>query len=209
MADQPLRYSSETFECDTVEAAKRIILTASSTEETHRHWREDTPVLAVQLAENLRVDGSHRVLDFGCGIGRLAKPLMALTACRVVGTDISASMRRMAIDYVSSPRFTAIAPEDLERGEFDAAYAALVIQHCENPELELRRIHDGLKPGGRFVLVNSTRRWLPTDRGWANDRIDVMALASRFFRRVATFDPPGHYQPGADELHYGVVFVPR
>ena len=137
---------------------------------------------------------------------------MALAACRIVGADISASMRRMAIERLSSPRFNAIAPEDLDDpavGPFDAAYAVLVIQHCEDPERELRRIHARLKPDGRFVLVNSTRRWLPTDRGWANDRVDVQALAGRYFKRIGSFDPPGHYQPGADELHYGMVLVPR
>ncbi len=211
MADCPLKYTSRIFDCDTVDAAKQIILTAPSAEETERHWRQDTPILAAQIADHLKVAGG-RILDFGCGIGRLAKPLMALTACRVVGADISQSMRRMALDRIPSPRFAAIAPEDLDEpsiGMFDAAYAALVIQHCEDPDKELRRIHGRLKPGGRFVLVNSTRRWLPTEQGWASDRIDVLALASHLFKREATFDPPGHYRPGADELHYGVVFVPR
>lgn len=212
MVDQPLRYSPETFDCDTIDAAKQIILTASSSAETDRHWREDTPIIAAQLAEHLLVGGGQRVLDFRCGIGRVAKPFMALTACQIVGVDISASMRRMALDYVASPRFHTIAPEDLDEPSnqlFDAAYAVLVIQHCENPELEIRRIRNSLRPDGRFVLVNSTRRWLPTNQGWANDRVDVLAVASQLFRRVASFDPPGHYQPGADELHYGMVFVPR
>lgn len=122
-------------------------------------------------------------------------------------------MRQMALDYVASSRFGVLAPDELEAssniGSFDAAYAVLVIQHCENPKVELRRVRDSLKPGGRFVLVNSTRRWLPTEQGWANDRIDVQALASRFFKREATFNPPGFYRPGADELHYGVTFVRR
>lgn len=92
---------------------------------------------------------------------------------------------------------------------FDAAYAALVIQHCEDPEKELRRISDVLKPGGRFVLVNSTRRWVPTERGWSNDEIDVLKLAAGIFRRTAMFNPPRHYNPGSAELHYGAVFVRR
>ena len=57
MVNYPPKYSSNVFDCDTVAAAKRIILTASSPEETERHWREDTPILAAQLADHLRVAG--------------------------------------------------------------------------------------------------------------------------------------------------------
>ncbi|MBI1778588.1 MAG: class I SAM-dependent methyltransferase [Proteobacteria bacterium] len=215
MSDEPrFSYSSAIFECQTVDAAKQIILTAGSIEEVEAHWREDTPVLAAQLRQHLKLESEHRVMDFGCGIGRLAKPLVEVPGCHVVGVDISASMRRMAVDYVGSSRFSVAAPDEIfpRRADdpgFDAAYALLVIQHCQDPEKELQRISDSLKPTRHFVLVNSTRRWLPTDKGWASDSIDVLQLASRILRREGMFQPPRASTPGGAEAHYGAVFTRR
>ena len=37
----------------------------------------------------------ENVLDYGCGIGRIAKELILKTSCKVIGVDISESMRKM------------------------------------------------------------------------------------------------------------------
>ena len=46
------------------------------------------------------------VLDYGCGVGRLAKAMIEAKGCAVIGLDISARMRTLAQDYVASDRLS-------------------------------------------------------------------------------------------------------
>ena len=197
--DDP-KYRPSIFDCADLDAAKRIIITTMTAEENEYLWRVDTPLMAQLLVDHLKLSPASRVLDFGCGIGRIARALIEKVGCEIVGIDISASMRQMAQDYVASPRFSALEParlaEDGLPGSFGAAYAIRVIQHAEWPGEELTRIAGSLRPDGRFALVNSYERCVPTTHGWATDGVDVLALANEIFRLDATFDHPVHvYRP--------------
>jgi SAM-dependent methyltransferase len=181
----PPRFDPSIFTCQSVEQAKRIILTTHSIEETEAHWQEETPLIANLLIEHLQIRPEHTVLDFGCGIGRLAQPIISKTGCKVVGVDISASMRQMSIEYVASSRFRAHSPEDAFADEsaatYNSAYSVPALQHCEWPGDELRRIHNVLVPSGRFMLINSVSRFVPTDQGWGDDGVDVLAIACELY----------------------------
>ena len=50
------------------------------------------------------------VLDYGCGIGRMAKELILRHNCRVIGVDISPNMRALSVQYVNSDNFFACPP---------------------------------------------------------------------------------------------------
>jgi cyclopropane fatty-acyl-phospholipid synthase-like methyltransferase len=54
------------------------------------------------------------VLDYGCGIGRLAKAMIDASGCSVVGLDTSPEMRKLADDYVGSDRFIAVSPSQFD-----------------------------------------------------------------------------------------------
>src|SRR6266404_326612 len=121
-------YRPQVFEVQSIEQAKAIILTpgGSSTDE---RWERETPVLAEQLTRELGIDPTHFVLDYGCGIGRLAKALIEMhPGCAVLGADISISMIQLAPGYVRSQRFCAFHPTLLDmliaQGVcFDSAYS--------------------------------------------------------------------------------------
>ena len=182
----PPRYSPKVFDVTSEGEARSIILQGPTTGDTDERWRRETPWFGGLIQQALGVLPGSRVLDFGCGIGRLSKWLIDAVGCRVVGVDISAGMRRLAIDYVGSPRFTAVSYEDFRAdpacGEgFDAAYAVYVLQHVERTDEDLPAIARGLRSGGRFLLANSSARWVPTTQGWGQDQFNVLALAGQSF----------------------------
>src|SRR5258708_4973265 len=126
MGASPPRYDPSIFECADLDQAKRVILTLPSEAEVEWHWREETPKLAKLVVEHLRVQPDDTVMDSGCGVGRLAREVIAQAGCKVTGVDISPTMRAMAVDYVASPRFDIGSPADIfddpsAAGTFDSA----------------------------------------------------------------------------------------
>ena len=162
---------------------------------TAERWELETRNVVDLLGRVAPLDASSCVLDYGCGIGRLAKALVERHACRAVGVDISERMRELAREYVRSDRFAACSPEELDRqvaGGLQATHACAcwVLQHCLDPEAELERIHSALAPGGWLFVLNSNRRWVPTDRGWVQDAVSVEELLPAKFEVLAKVDNP-------------------
>jgi SAM-dependent methyltransferase len=112
-----------------------------------------------------------RVLDLGCGSGRLLGALLDGGALRVLAIDGSAALlRRAQARIVADPRLAAPAREGritLLRGDvralatlnirerFDLALAVGVLPHLDGPEDALRLlggVRSLLAAGGRFVI---------------------------------------------------------
>jgi SAM-dependent methyltransferase len=95
-----------------------------------------------------------RVLDAGCGTGRLAAALADSGLARVWGVDPSPEMLAVARAKTRSAGFKQGRLESLpfKDGWFDAAVAWLVVHLVERPAAlrELRRV---LRPGGRLAVV--------------------------------------------------------
>src|SRR5262245_8852446 len=107
----PVRYSPTIFEVANEGEARPIVLPGRNPEEVEQRWQVETPWCGGLIRDACALGPQSRVLDFGCGIGRLAKWLIDAVGCRVVGVDISESMRRLAIDYVGSPKFSVVSYE--------------------------------------------------------------------------------------------------
>lgn len=191
MADEQkyANYIPDFFECDTVDKAREIILTGNDTMSTEDRWREETTFLAEEMGREFNITSSDLILDYGCGIGRVAKAMIERYGCRVMGLDISASMRKMALEYVNSQQFSVVSPQDFDllvQGglRVDHTYAIWVLQHTYDPRVELSRIQSSLKPGGRFYLVNEPGRCVPCDMGWVNDGLDIFKLVPTYGLQV-------------------------
>jgi cyclopropane fatty-acyl-phospholipid synthase-like methyltransferase len=174
-------YRPEIFSVSNIEEAKAIILTAESST-TDARWEHETPLMCRLLKAHAQLGADSVVLDFGCGIGRMAKALIDEYSCRVIGVDISPSMRSLSVQYVNSDRFFSCSPEMLalilQGGlRFDLAISVWVLQHCLKPIDDIKTIRDGLKPGGGLFAVNNVHRAVPTrERGWVTDGIDIKAV---------------------------------
>jgi SAM-dependent methyltransferase len=182
-------YTPSVFDVRDVEEARRIVLTAEAGTTTDERWARETPYLAERVLERFALDPRHVVLDFGCGLGRMAKALIDATSCFVIGVDLSTSMRQLAPGYVASPRFAVIAPPMLDlliaRGlRVELALSIWVLQHVARPAPDIRRIRDALRPGGGLFVANNVRRAVPTDRGWAHDGLDIRAMLATEFEET-------------------------
>ena len=186
-------YDPSVFTVATQDQAKRIILTGEDST-TERRWVTETPYLTRLIAQNMDLGPRSVVLDYGCGIGRMAKALIDRFGCRVVGVDSSPSMRKLAVEYVASDRFTPAFDEWDSCGKFDAAIAVWVLQHCPHLAEDIARIKRALKPGGSLFVVNMLHRSVPTvERGWVSDNLDVFGLLDDAFGPAAVhpLDPAG------------------
>ena len=97
----------------------------------------------------------RRVLDVGCGTGRLAALLTERYACKVWGVDVSQAMLDVARERV--PRSVGLKRAAAEMlpfsdGWFERATMTLVYHHLDRSRAlpEVRRV---LAPGGRLALL--------------------------------------------------------
>lgn len=186
MNEITVTYLPGIFDVANQDAAKRIILTADGASTEHR-WLTEAPYLTDLVTSAIPLTGASLLLDYGCGIGRMAKALIERTGCKVIGADISPSMRALAVGYVDLPNFLACAPEMLDalvaRGlACDAAISVWVLQHCPRLADDIVRIARTLKPGGDLFVVNQRVRAVPTvEHGWLDDGLDVLGLLRSTF----------------------------
>lgn len=193
----PLTYNPHIFDTATLEDAKRIAVTPTDGRDTEARWARETPYLADLIAGRLGLREGQLLVDYGCGVGRLAKALIERTGCRVLGVDISEDMRAFAVGYVGSPLFSAASWETFASRvagglRADAAIAIWVLQHCPRPAADISQLRAALDPSGRLAVVNSDFRWIPTkEKRWAHDTIDVRALLRERFVETgeAALDP--------------------
>lgn len=173
---------------ETVEAAIRAV-DGSSDETTVQHTGVWT---AKQVAYALDLQTTDRVLELGCGVGRIGKEL-APRCAHWVGSDISPNMLRAAAHRLEGvPNITL---QQLERssfddvfadGDFNKAYSVAVFCHMDKEDLflYLRDLYRVMRPGGIIYVETwnlahpvGWRRWEYEVRKWsrlaASDRKDA------------------------------------
>jgi trans-aconitate methyltransferase len=108
----------------------------------------------------LRPEMGERVLDLGCGTGRLTRSI-ADSGAFVAGLDASAEMlgeaRRLYPELLfaqaDAARFSAtdIFPNESERAPFDAVFSNATLHWIPDAAGVLRSVYGVLRYGGRFV----------------------------------------------------------
>jgi SAM-dependent methyltransferase len=182
-------YNPGIFNVPDISWAKKVILTPEDSS-TEARWQLETPYVADLISQNIPINFDTIILDYGCGIGRMAKELIARHQCYVIGVDISTNMLQLAYHYVQSDRFCGCSPIMLdaliERGQrFDAAISIWVLQHCLTPAVDIARLKRSLKPDGGLFVLNNIWRAVPTvERGWANDGLDIKKMLAEQFAPI-------------------------
>jgi 2-polyprenyl-3-methyl-5-hydroxy-6-metoxy-1,4-benzoquinol methylase len=174
-------YDPTVFHVASEPEAKAIILTPEAGMSTEERWVRETTDVVKRISSSLASIPEPRLLDWGCGIGRLARPLCHDHGFKVTGVDLSADMRRLAVGYVNHPAFEVMSPATFTDGlakfaqAYDAALAAWVLQHIPKIEQVCRTLARALKPGGHLFLLNRVERLIPVVGGWISDGKDVAA----------------------------------
>ena len=171
---------------------------------------EETARQVEGLIRFLGLPAGARVLDLACGWGRIAVPL-AERGYRVTGLDLSDAFLARAREAAQG----AGVDIDFQRadmreipfaGEFDAVIMMLsafgVLESDDEDEKVLAAVARALRPGGRFLLDQTSREWVIRNfgsRAWAEreDRVVVLQerelnlLESRNYVRMTIIEPDG------------------
>ena len=112
-----------------------------------------------------------RVLDFGCGTGRLTG-LLSRHSPHVIGVDPNPDMVSRARELFDA-RF-AHAPGGALRHpgrSFDLVFASNVLGHVQDLDWQLREIASVIKLGGRLVVVSPNRAfdWFNAPKHWVTE----------------------------------------
>ena len=115
----------------------------------------------LELLGNYR---DKRVLEIGCGTGRLAVRI-APYAREFVGVDISPRTVEAAKEHLPYGNTRLVCSDFLQwngDGEFDIIYSSLTFMHISDKLGAIRKVAALLASGGRFVLSidKNTSEWL-------------------------------------------------
>ena len=77
------------FDVTSIDEAKRIILTVEGGLSAEDRWAIETTPVVELLRDQFNITENSVLLDYGAGIGRVARELIEQTGCFVVGVGAS------------------------------------------------------------------------------------------------------------------------
>ncbi len=134
--------------------------------DAERFWAGGPAALDQILgALEVTVDAGQTVVEIGCGVGRITRPL-AERARRVVALDVSGEMLALArrdnpaLDNVEWLQGSGVDLAGVTNASADACFSHVVFQHIPDPRITLgyvREMGRVLKPGGwaAFQISNA------------------------------------------------------
>jgi ubiquinone/menaquinone biosynthesis C-methylase UbiE len=112
------------------------------------------------LLDGVAAGARTRLLEIGCGTGKLTLPVARLTKARIDAVDVEGAMLKVArrkdrAGRVHWRQASAIALPYLNR-TFDLAFMSLVAHHLDDPVRAYTEIQRVLKPGGCLAIWTFT-----------------------------------------------------
>ncbi len=95
---------------------------------------------------------SGRLLDVGCGRGDLAASWVQV-GWEVLGVEPSPDAASVARRRGASVEVGTLDTVALEPASVDAAVFRHSLEHVSDPRLDLRRVYEALRPGGRVAVI--------------------------------------------------------
>ena len=160
--------------------------------DTERFWAEgETDLETLLRSVGARIDPSDRVVEIGCGIGRLTRAIAA-RAAEVWALDVSGRMLELArhhnpgLDNVHWLHGDGITLAGIDDSVADACVSHVVFQHIPDPAITLGYVLEigrTLRPGGWAAFqvsndpaIHEPRPDGPADAAWLGSPIDLADL---------------------------------
>lgn len=173
------------------------------------NWYVDAVASSESILDSLDLRAGMRVLDLGCGPGRVSLPAAKRVAPdgEVVALDIQQAMldrlqeetKKRGIDNVRPLR--AGAGNHKLEGPFDRAVMAFVLGEIPNRQAALQEVFEVMKPGGVLAVVEvlpdphyqsqKTVRRLAGEAGFEVDKVTSGALGFTMLLRRPERRPSG------------------
>jgi ubiquinone/menaquinone biosynthesis C-methylase UbiE len=178
-------YNPEFFQPRDMQHARSIILTNEDSS-TDQRWQKETDWTIALLNTLCSIDSHSVVLDWGCGIGRLAKPIVERFGCHVVGVDLQPRMLALAQDYVNNPKFSTMTVDQavlhLPVNYFSHALAVWAFQHSPHVQYEIPLVWRSLQPQAQLFVMENVSKAIPSATSFYDDGVPVEATLQRMFR---------------------------
>jgi trans-aconitate 2-methyltransferase len=131
----------------------RLYTESMSDWDATKYHRISDPQLAWGRAVAARLNAvpGERILDLGCGTGRLTAELAQVPGIIVVGLDSSAAMLQQAYRGQTPLYVRADGARLPFASAFDAVFSAAVFHWIPDHDQLFRSVHAALKPGGRLI----------------------------------------------------------
>jgi SAM-dependent methyltransferase len=139
-------------------------------------WAPLLRPFGLRLLDRVPLAGASRVLDLGCGVGKLLADIeQRAPGATVVGADLTEDMLRQGL-----PRFPRVAMDctrpAFATGAFDAVVSAFMLFHVPQPLVALRCAREMLRPGGAIAIaVWGTGEVFPAMEAW-DDELDRLGV---------------------------------
>jgi len=175
-----------------------------------RHSRPEEQEQLKEFAGHFRLKPGDRVLDAGCGSGRLI-PIICEgigPEGRLVELDFAPGMLEIGRGKANGRHVTFVAGDahslPLPDMDFDKVIALALLPHLDHRAVALKEFHRVLKPGGLLVIAHQLgREALDRLHGESSDPVrrdrlppgDVLAgqLATAGFSAIEVIDDPRQY----------------
>jgi len=159
------------------EVAEGYDLYATSYEKSHEYLDSFEGDVVFKMLGKLK---GLKVLDIGCGAGRLTK-FLKNEGGEVYVTDVSEEMLKIVEKKVPGVKTFKAAMDKLpfEDNSFDIVTAAFVIVHLNTLEKSFEEAYRVLRPGGFFVVTNVNQRKPPKLKTQEGEKIVIKSQYHR------------------------------
>lgn len=151
---------------------------------------------ALELFDKLSVQGDERILDIGCGDGKVtARMAQRLPRGRVCGIDLSPDMIRLAAERYSPETHSNLSFRQMDATDirfsdvFDIAFSNATLHWVQDHLSILRGVHACLQPGGKILF----------QMGGRGNAVEILDAIRDITKRAAwenyfqAFTPPYHF----------------
>ena len=136
-----------------------------------------------EILELIPVD-AHKILDIGCGNGRLGEALKERQDCSVIGVEldeVAASAASLVLDECVNADIENLS-EPI--GKFDCIILADVLEHLRNPETTLQFCRRMLTHDGCIIVSVPNARNLMVINGLLRALVGIALFASAYMAEV-------------------------
>lgn len=153
-------YSVINYLCTVAQVEKMYIPPAL---DLSKSFFENQILFEERMATDLSVRKGERILDVGCGRGRIAAHVASFTGAHVTGMNIDNVQLNQARRFAKSANLSSSCefvegdlnsiPFDFADASFDAVYNVQAFSYSEDLPRLFRELYRVLKPGGKIAIL--------------------------------------------------------